>query len=101
MCKGVLRAGRVDGMDVLAVKNATAFAKEFALKNGPIVLEMVRARSVRQLACWKWRSPDVQRARRAHGVLAQPEAWLGQVVVLWLSNRQPPESVDVVCRGTS
>lgn len=27
-------------MDVLAVKNATAFAKEYVLKNGPIVLEM-------------------------------------------------------------
>ena len=32
----------VDGMDVLAVKNATAFAKDYALKNGPIVMEMVR-----------------------------------------------------------
>lgn len=37
---------RVDGMDVLAVKNATAFAKEFSLKNGPIVLEMVRRPSL-------------------------------------------------------
>lgn len=31
----------VDGMDPLAVKQATVFAKEFALANGPIVLEMV------------------------------------------------------------
>jgi pyruvate dehydrogenase E1 component alpha subunit len=31
---------KVDGMDVLAVKNATAFAKEYALKNGPIIMEM-------------------------------------------------------------
>lgn len=30
----------VDGMDVLAVRSATKFAKEFALQNGPIVLEM-------------------------------------------------------------
>ncbi|KAF2559631.1 hypothetical protein F2Q68_00014089 [Brassica cretica] len=30
----------VDGMDVLAVKQACKFAKEHALKNGPIILEM-------------------------------------------------------------
>ncbi|KAG5027046.1 hypothetical protein JHK82_022915 [Glycine max] len=30
----------VDGMDALAVKQACKFAKEFALKNGPIILEM-------------------------------------------------------------
>ncbi|GFR61464.1 pyruvate dehydrogenase E1 component subunit alpha [Elysia marginata] len=29
----------VDGMDVLAVKEATRFAKSYALKNGPIILE--------------------------------------------------------------
>ena len=50
MCTAVLGGGRVDGMDVLAVKNATAFAKDYALKNGPIVLEMVRARFARQPA---------------------------------------------------
>lgn len=31
---------KVDGMDVLAVKQACHFAKEHALKNGPIILEM-------------------------------------------------------------
>ncbi|KAL9276183.1 hypothetical protein ACSQ67_026273 [Phaseolus vulgaris] len=31
---------QVDGMDTLAVKQACKFAKEFALKNGPIILEM-------------------------------------------------------------
>ncbi|KAG4377490.1 hypothetical protein AAZX31_18G121300 [Glycine max] len=31
---------KVDGMDALAVKQACKFAKEFALKNGPIILEM-------------------------------------------------------------
>lgn len=30
----------VDGMDVLCVRQATKFAKEFALKHGPIVMEM-------------------------------------------------------------
>ena len=28
------------GMDVLAVKNATAFAKKYVLEHGPIVIEM-------------------------------------------------------------
>jgi len=27
-------------MDVLAVKQVTAFAKEYAIKNGPIILEL-------------------------------------------------------------
>ena len=31
----------VDGMDCLAVKQACLFAKQHALKNGPILLEMV------------------------------------------------------------
>ncbi|GAB2297287.1 Pyruvate dehydrogenase E1 component subunit alpha-2, mitochondrial [Dionaea muscipula] len=31
---------KVDGMDVLAVKQACRFAKEYVLKNGPIILEM-------------------------------------------------------------
>lgn len=31
---------RVDAMDVLAVKNATTYAREYAIDNGPIVLEM-------------------------------------------------------------
>uniref|UniRef100_A0A2P2JKZ8 Pyruvate dehydrogenase E1 component subunit alpha n=1 Tax=Rhizophora mucronata TaxID=61149 RepID=A0A2P2JKZ8_RHIMU len=31
---------KVDGMDVLAVKQACKFAKEHVLKNGPIILEM-------------------------------------------------------------
>ncbi|CAL9104447.1 unnamed protein product [Musa textilis] len=31
---------KVDGMDVLAVKQACKFAKEYALQNGPIILEM-------------------------------------------------------------
>lgn len=31
---------KVDGMDVLAVKRSVSFAKEHALKHGPIVLEM-------------------------------------------------------------
>jgi len=30
---------RVDGMDVLAVREATRFAKEYVLKNGPIVID--------------------------------------------------------------
>jgi len=31
---------KVDGMDVLAVREAMKFAKDFSLKNGPILLEM-------------------------------------------------------------
>lgn len=30
----------VDGMDVVAVKNATAFAIDYVNKNGPIVMEV-------------------------------------------------------------
>lgn len=35
---------RVDGMDILAVKEATRYAREHALKNGPIQMEMVTYR---------------------------------------------------------
>lgn len=35
---------RVDGMDVLGVREATRFAREYALKNGPVLLEMVTYR---------------------------------------------------------
>lgn len=35
---------RIDGMDVLGVREATRFARDFALKNGPILLEMVTYR---------------------------------------------------------
>jgi len=35
---------RVDGMDVLGVREATRFARDYALKNGPIVMEMVTYR---------------------------------------------------------
>lgn len=35
---------RVDGMDVLGVKEATRYAREHALKSGPIILEMVTYR---------------------------------------------------------
>ena len=31
---------KIDGMDALAVKQGVAYAKEYAVKNGPIVLEM-------------------------------------------------------------
>lgn len=31
---------KVDAMDVLAVKNATEYAKKYALENGPLVMEM-------------------------------------------------------------
>ena len=30
----------VDGMDIVAVREATKFAKEYVLKNGPIMLEL-------------------------------------------------------------
>lgn len=35
---------RVDGMDVLAVKEATRFAKDHVVKNGPLVMELVTYR---------------------------------------------------------
>lgn len=30
----------VDGMDVLAVKNATEFVRQYVIENGPIVMEV-------------------------------------------------------------
>ena len=30
----------VDGMDILAVKEATTFAKNYVLENGPIIMEL-------------------------------------------------------------
>ena len=41
------REWRIAGMDVLAVKHATKFAKEYVLKHGPIVLEMDTYRQAR------------------------------------------------------
>lgn len=35
---------QIDGMDVLAVREASKFARNFVLKEGPIVLEMVTYR---------------------------------------------------------
>lgn len=35
---------KVDGMDVLGVKEATAYARDYSLKNGPIVMEMITYR---------------------------------------------------------
>merc|ERR1711963_680242 len=37
---GYLPGMLVDGMDVLAVREATKFAKEYVLKNGPIMIEL-------------------------------------------------------------
>jgi len=37
---------QVDGMDYLAVRNAVQYSHEFALKNGPIILEMITYRYV-------------------------------------------------------
>jgi hypothetical protein len=46
---------QVDGMDALAVKQACKFAKEHALKNGPIVSHLFRcfAIMVFQSSFWK------------------------------------------------
>lgn len=35
---------RVDGMDVLGVREATRYARDYSLKNGPVVMEMVTYR---------------------------------------------------------
>ena len=35
---------RVDGMDVLGVREATRFARDYVIKNGPMILEMVTYR---------------------------------------------------------
>lgn len=35
---------RVDGMDVLAVREAARFSRDYVLKNGPLVLELVTYR---------------------------------------------------------
>lgn len=35
---------RVDGMDILAVREAARFSREFVLKNGPIILELITYR---------------------------------------------------------
>jgi len=37
---------QVDGMDYLAVRNAVQYSHEYALKNGPIILEMITYRYV-------------------------------------------------------
>lgn len=40
----------VDGMDVLAVKQGVAFAKQHVLEHGPIILEMVGFSTSAQIA---------------------------------------------------
>ena len=39
---------RVDGMDVLAMKQATTWAKQFVLENGPLCFEADTYRCVRR-----------------------------------------------------
>ena len=54
---------KVDGMDVLAVKEATAWARNYALTHGPLVMEMDRPLLVGVVnfgfGCYRENSPGV------------------------------------------
>jgi pyruvate dehydrogenase E1 component alpha subunit len=40
LCSAAACRLQADGMDALAVKQVTAYAKQYALQNGPIILEL-------------------------------------------------------------
>ena len=86
----------IDGMDVLAVKNGVAFAREFVLQNGPIVLEMVSPQA------WPSSVPSSMSAQIMLQRMAWPSAELPapglRTQVLCPVNSGLTRLADCVCR---